>query len=134
MAQVRVVIHDRTIYRRINAGMALGHVRDIADTTVDLGRTMAPKRTGNLARSVGRSQGGASPTGASVKVTATRYYAKWVLLGTRPVIVSRRGPDKWLVLPPGAGYAGFRTHFVSGQQPNNFLARALNLAMVRHGH
>lgn len=132
---VRVVIHDQVIYKRITNGVALDHIRDIADTTVHLGRIGAPKRTGNLARSVGRSRGASSgPTRSSVKVTATAYYAKWVLLGTRDVITSRRGFDKKMALPAGVGWPPIYAHFVSGQKANNFLARALNVAMHQHGH
>lgn len=132
---VRVVLHHQTIYRAITVGMALDHVRAIADTTVQIATATAPKRTGRLAKSVGRSRGASSgPNRSSVRVTATARYAKYVMLGTRPIIISRRGADKMMHLPPHGRHPEIYTHFVSGQEANPFLQLALNLAMKRHGH
>lgn len=89
----------------------------------------APKRTGRLADSV---EGSVTPYGVLPirgSLSANTSYADYVIKGTRPHEIRVRNAR---VLTDGNTIFGVKVNH-PGTQPNNFLARAMSAALIRHG-
>lgn len=101
---------------------------------------LAPKRTGNLARSVrnvGVRKNG--PYRATGQISADADYAFFVHDGTRGPITARGGGVMILRTPHPRGIGGkggtggFGVRSVRGQRANPFLLRAAQQVMSRYG-
>lgn len=132
VGRVRVVLHDRA-FLQVNTGPVLSHVRDIAADAVTIMKATAPKRTGELARLIGRSVGSANQSGAYVSIRLSARHAKWVLHGTQGPIVPRKSKTLAIRNPTRTAVVAHR-RFVRGQAPNDFVTPAIRAAMKRHGH
>lgn len=100
-------------------------------------KTMAPKRTGKLARGIQH----ASPAPVSRLrtkgyVTSTAKHSAWVIHGTHRIhgkprmrVPSHRGPVRGADLPTGSVVM---RKSVAGQRSNRFMQRALNMAFATY--
>jgi hypothetical protein len=95
----------------------------------------APKRSGRLAGSVRTFSRRAGPEEVEMGLNIGVHYAGFVLYGTGEwgsghVIESRKGSK--LRVRAGAGYGKKYLWWVHGQQPNNFVGRAMRRVETRH--
>jgi len=98
-------------------------------------RTLAPKRTGRLARSIrtrARGAGGrfttlGGTTIASYEIVVAVPYAAYVSGGTKPHIIRVRNAR---VLTDGVRFFGTSVRH-PGTRPNNYLERALRVGFLR---
>jgi hypothetical protein len=155
---VRFRVHERAVASYILPGGEVDDLLwDVARSTRDIAKTMAPKRTNKLARSTRANR--PKPTGLLRSAALVYNNAGHVLHvhdGT-PTILA--GKNSYLTIPrvnqggplnlsggmlrkqwiAGGGYRGgepkpyFTTKAVSGQKANPFLANALGLAMAKEG-
>lgn len=95
----------------------------------------APKRTGRMAGSVRAFSLRTGPEEVEMRMNIGVFYASFVLYGTGEwgsghVIESRSG--KKMKLKAGGGYPRNYLYWVHGQQPNNFVGRAMRRVETRH--
>lgn len=100
-------------------------------------KTLAPKKTGRLARSIhtrARGAGGrfSSVGGAQIaayEVVAATPYAGFVSKGTRPHVIRSRGPWPLRNRETGQVFGPVVNH--PGTRPNDYLQRALRVGFLR---
>jgi hypothetical protein len=105
----------------------------LTDEVEVLAKTYCPKRTYNLANSIG-STASANQYGVFTKVRAGAHYAEYVHEGTHGPITPKHTPYlKFYGWGQWARPEPYRKSSVSGQRAQPFLRRALAEVMREHG-
>jgi hypothetical protein len=135
-AKVRIFIHDAAL-AAMNApgGDVSDFVHDIAKRTHRIAAASAPRRSGDLARSLHVDRSGSNQFGVNYRVIAGVHYASWVSEGTTGPIRGHHGPmtlykSHHFVPARYVAYSGKRMDHVRGQRANFYLQRALAAAMT----
>lgn len=154
MAEVtRLVIYDSVLFNRVGrpgliaawaerVSVRLGmnaRIEAPIGTRANKSRRNAEFPVGSLAASISEDVDRIGPKHLQIVVSVNVPYATYVLGGTPPVIYARnsyftlKDGTPAMYVPPNPGY-GTRTRHavVSGQAPNNFLARAAERTARTH--
>lgn len=126
-SSVSIVIYDSAITAmNMPGGMVNTYFKDKGSKAAAFAKEMAPKRTGELARSVRREKVQWSRTRVHVRVSARAKHAIWVIKGTGPWISVDDTAEGFFYMPRRKNSPHYRRYYfdVRGQDPNNFLERA----------
>lgn len=135
---MKVILYESQIRGLVSSPSSgtFRYVRRKANQVQTIARINAPKRTGDLAASIGSPDFNIRYGGyvLEARVSATARHALWVHEGTDRIFPQKRMNPKLLpflwVHPPWRQYRNSKQPWVEGQNPQPFLADALAAVMA----
>lgn len=126
-----LVYHNQIDAMNMPRGMVYRYVQDKGRKTATIAKALAPVRTGRLRGSIRVEQPRFSRTSVRVRVSSRAPYSRYVIEGTGPLIFVDMTQNGFFWLPRSRG-STFRMryrHDIRGQDPNNFLDRAMSASL-----
>lgn len=138
VSRVRTTVHSSRIAMAfVPGGMIWDNMRRLMATSVAVGRSTAPRRTGHLASTIGSVLTPSGKNQCRGTLYADADYAKFVINGTRAMIRAnmkvRLAPHSRYTRPTPGVADGVLRRAVRGQRANDFIGRAVSRAMRIHG-
>ena len=126
-----LVYHNQIDAMNMPRGMVYRYVQNKGRTTATIAKSIAPVRTGRLRGGIRVEQPRFSRNSVRVRVSSRAKYSRYVIEGTGPIIFVDTTQSGFFWLPRSRGSA-FRMRYhddIRGQEPNNFLERAMSLSL-----
>jgi hypothetical protein len=126
-----LVYHSSITAMNMPRGMIYTYVQDKGRKTAAIAKSIAPVRSGRLRGGIRVEQPRFSRNSVRVRVSSRAKHSIYVIEGTGPIISVGSTADGFFWMPNKKG-SMWRVRYlndIAGQDPNNFLERAMGLSM-----